>query len=86
MSHHGREDEREDYEHAYRSTSTKLNSALVLIRDIAKNLKACPVSSCDHWLEVNGYDCEATRRAQRERRAVQLDTEIARLRAERESL
>jgi hypothetical protein len=70
----------------------KLTSAVHLISAIASgdgdgcagdlHLRA----QCDAWLESNGYDCEATRKRNRERRADELDKEIARLRAEREKL
>lgn len=40
----------------------------------------------DRWLEANGHDCEASRRRQREQRAVRLDAKIERLRAERAAL
>jgi hypothetical protein len=48
--------------------------------------RTTPAQACDRWLETNGFECEASRRRQRERRAEQLDAEIARLRAEREKL
>ncbi len=64
----------------------RLYSAVRVIRAIAKNEKADPSATCDAWLERNGFDCEASRRRQREQRAVQLDAEIERLRKEREAL
>ncbi len=88
MSHHGREglDESEP-------NQADWHGALRLIRQIAA-LGANPKRSggpaphvlCDRWLELNGFDCEASRRRQREQRAVQLDAEIERLRKEREAL
>lgn len=94
MSHHGRE-----YEDDNRCDSTcaanfsKVQSAVALIAAIAKeggdrsrSGGPAPHVLCDRWLEANGYDCEASRRRQREQRAVQLDAEIERLRAERAKL
>lgn len=61
-------------------------SALRLIQDIARDGKVDPSAACDAWLERNGFECESSRRRQRERRAEQLDAEIERLRAERAKL
>ncbi len=81
MSHHGREGLDE-----YEPNQADWHGALQLIQAIAKNEKADPSAACDAWLERNGFDCEASRRRQRERRVEQLDAEIERLRKEREAL
>ncbi len=92
MSHHGHDDEMRDFHRdsdAAQSLTVakKLGSAVQLIQLLASGCdEFSPQSRCDSWLENNGYECEASRRRQRERRADQLDAEIARLRAEREKL
>lgn len=91
MSHHGHEDsmsawrEQCDRE-ALPIAQNRLSTAVALISAIAANQKADPSAACDSWLEKNGYDCEASRRRARERRAEQLDAELARLKAERDAL
>lgn len=73
-------------------TANRLGSAVKLIAAIANGANPkrgggpAPHVLCDRWLESNGYECEASRRRQRERRADDLDAEIARLRAERAKL
>jgi hypothetical protein len=86
MSHHGREGEVEACGRTCGETYRKLSKAVELITAIAFDKKVDPSASCDTWLELNGYECEASRRKQRERRADQLDAEINRLRAERAKL
>lgn len=92
MSHHGREDEREECGPACARNSNQLGTAVELIKAIANGFNSkrgggpAPHVQCDSWLEQHGYDCEATRRKQRERRATELDEEIARLQKEREAL
>jgi hypothetical protein len=93
MSHHGREYEDEKCDWRCSDNANKLSSAVELIKAIT-NAGLNPTRSggtaahirCDRWLEANGFECEATRRAQRERRAIELDTEIERLRKERGAL
>lgn len=86
MSHHGREYEDDKCGTLCTDTAAKLRTAVKLISDIAENRKMDPSAAADTWLDRNGYDCESSRRRQRERRAEQLDAEIARLQAEREKL
>lgn len=45
-----------------------------------------PRQACDKWLMGNGYECEATRSAQKAKRLKQLNEEIERLQKEKESL
>lgn len=90
MSHHGHEDSMERYyaecdREALPKVRMQLANAIELIETIARS-KTSVAKTCDNWLEVNGFECEASRRRQRERRAEQLDAEIDRLRAEREKL
>jgi hypothetical protein len=81
MSHHGREDERE-VECTY---CGPYGSAIELIKAIANGLDS-PAPACDTWLERNGFECKASKQRQRDRRADELDAEIARLREERAKL
>ncbi len=83
MSHHGREGERDE---CAWDTLPWAASALQFIRNVAKEPDMDHTTRADKWLEVNGFECEASRRRQRDRRAEQLDAEIARLRAEMEKL
>lgn len=85
MSHHGRDDEREDECGLH---CTRLNSAVQLISQLARDewVHTAIAGHCDAWLERNGFECEASRRRRRERRASELDAEIERLRAERAKL
>jgi hypothetical protein len=69
-----------------RSVTNQLASAIVLITAIAKDQILDTSCMCDSWLEHNGYECEASRRRERERRAKHLDAQIERLRAERAKL
>jgi hypothetical protein len=91
MSHHGREDEREECGSAYRDTAHALRMAISVLQDVASGTWI-PVDgrsvaeNVDRWLAENGYDCPTTRKNARERRAVELDAEIERLRAERAKL
>lgn len=90
MSHHGREYE---VDNSWQTTPAQdqLVSAVALIKAIAEgptvlhgNQSTC--ARCDIWLYQNGFECAATRRRDRERRAEELDREIERLRAERQKL
>ncbi len=96
VSHHGREGEREECGQACQTRFAQLTSAIALIRAVADGVATArctaygghsdPRKACDAWLERNGYECENSRRRARERRADELDVEIARLRAERARL
>ena len=91
MSHHGHEESMQQfYAECDRErlpvAEEKLRSAVALITAVAQNEFVDPGCECDTWLEANGYECEASRRRQRERRADELDKEIERLRAERAAL
>lgn len=97
MSHHGREDEREDCTIGWHESNlNRYGSAVELIKAIANGhgedgadgsfATTTPRQACDAWLERNGLECEASKRRQRELRAERLDAEIAKLRAEREAL
>ena len=88
MSHHGREDEdRNECGLSCAQNANMLKSAVNLITALSKGV-GLPniVSTCDAWLDSNGFDCAASRKRQRERRAEQLDAEIERLRKERAAL
>lgn len=74
-----------------RHISNQLGSAIELIRAIAhgfcgeeQHMTVAQVA--DRWLEQNGLECKATAQRQRDRRADELDKEIARLLKERESI
>lgn len=74
-------------------SDSRLDSAVRLIQQIAsavvnpkRNGGPAPHVLCDRWLELNSFDCEASRRRQREQRAIQLDNEIAKLQQERSAL
>lgn len=67
-------------------TEAKLRSAVEFIQNVAAKPDTDHTTRADAWLQANGFECEATRRKARERRAAELDAEIARLRAEREKL
>lgn len=99
MSHHGREYEEDKVsvdDYWYRSNM--LGRAVELIKAIAngygENVSELPTllgertprQACDTWLQDNGYECEATRAAQKAKRIKQLDEEIERLQKEKESL
>ncbi len=98
MSHHGHEESLErDHVQDLEVIANKFGGAVELIRAIANGLctpgsrssggaSTTPAHACDSWLEKNGFECEASRRRQREQRAEQLDRELERLRAEREAL
>lgn len=79
-----------DYEREYEQASTKLCSAVALIKAIRDEQKVEPSAACDAWLGANGYETHAQRCARekrhRDQRASELDAEIARLRREREAL
>lgn len=83
MSHHGREYEDDGPREVWPVWAA---SALALIKDIAQDNIIDTCCTCDSWLEKYGFECEASRRRQREHRADELDAEIARLRAERAKL
>lgn len=94
MSHHGREDERAECTVDWHEANlNRYGSAVELIKAIA-NRGASPKRDggpaphvlCDRWLEAHGFDCDASRKRQREQRAIELDAEIERLRAERAKL
>lgn len=87
MSHHGREYEQEVCGSSCALTAQRLMSAVQLISDLSRgqSVEKGP-SLCDAWLESHGYACAATRKAERDRRAAELDAEIARLCKERELL
>lgn len=96
MSHHGREYEDETCGASCSHNSNQLGLAVELIKAIANgygedgtngNFATTTVrQACDQWLDKHGYPCESSKRRQRERRAEQLDQEIAKLQQERESL
>lgn len=93
MSHHGREGLDEDHEcGSCAAIGNKYGTAVELIKAIANGFGTIhdtgttPQKACDGWLERNGFECEASKKRQRERRAEQLDAEIERLRAERAKL
>lgn len=100
MSHHGHEDEVDrDHIRDLAAAANEYRSAVELIKAIANGLgtdgsrahggnyaTTTPQQACDNWLERNGFECEASKRRQRELRAEQLDKEIERLRAERSRL
>jgi hypothetical protein len=74
-----------------RHISNQLGSAVELIRAIAHGYTGAGVRDsvdqvADKWLEQNGFECKATAQRQRDRRADELDKEIARLQKEREQL
>jgi hypothetical protein len=85
-----------DYEKEYGTASATLCSALTLIKAIAASQPAkrgggpAPHVQCEQWLDEHGYETEAKRKVreqgQRDHRAAELDREIERLRAERETL
>lgn len=92
MSHHGREDEREECTIGWHSINlNRYGLAVELIRAIAhgfcgeeQHMTVAQVA--DRWLEENGFECKATAQRQRDRRAAELDKEIARLQKEKEAL
>jgi hypothetical protein len=94
MSHHGREYEDDDRDcRDCAAIGNKFGTAVELIKAIANGLRVgdrgrglTPQTACDTWLESNGFECQASKKRQRERRAEQLDAEIAKLRAERAKL
>lgn len=83
MSHHGREYEDNAPREVWPEWAA---SALKFIQNVAAKPDTDHMTRADAWLQANGFECEASRRKARERRADQLDAEIARLRAEREKL
>ncbi len=91
MSHHGHEDSMNKfYEDGDKArlpvAESQLSSAIQLIRQIAKNQIADPSCTCDTWLEKNGYESEAARKAAKALRKRELDVQIAKLQDEREKL
>jgi hypothetical protein len=97
VSHHGREDEREECNVSWHEIHlNRYGSAVELIKALASGFgedghngqfaTTSPKQACNAWLERHGFDCEATRRRERERRAIEIDAEIERLRAERAKL
>ncbi len=93
MSHHGREGEPRWTDDEAEDLSRKLNAALYLIGrivecDVREHNALSLQRMCDEWCSENGYENGEDRRARagRNRRAEELDAEIARLRAERAKL
>ena len=83
----------------YEAELNQLGSAVELIKAIANGYgedgsenhdgfyaTTTPRQACDRWLMDNGYECEATRAAQKAKRLEQLNKEIERLQKEKESL
>jgi hypothetical protein len=89
------EGKREAYSY-YGVELNQLGSAVELIKAIANGLgvdgfeglppMTTPAQACDRWLMDNGYECEATRQAQKQKKLKQLNDEIARLEQERDAL
>lgn len=94
MSHHGREDTEECTVGWHETNLNRYGSAVELIKAIAarglhdpgRSHDPAPHVLCDRWLEEKGFDCEASRRREREKRAIELDAQIERLRQERAAL
>lgn len=83
----------------YEVELSQLGSAVELIKAIANGYgedggeahggswaTATPRQACDKWLMDHGYECEATRMAQRMKRRVEIDSQIEKLKKERASL
>lgn len=83
----------------YKRELTQLSSAIELIKAIANGYgedgseihdgmyaTTTPRNACDKWLMDNGYECEATRQAQRIKRRIEVDNQIERLKQEKKAL
>lgn len=68
----------------------QLGSAIELIKAIANGHEmyatTTPRSACDKWLMDNGYECEATRAAQKAKKRAEIDEKIRQLEEERKEL
>lgn len=83
MSHHGNQDSMDRF---YAECDRERLPVAESKRIAATGAATWECTDCDSWLEANGYDCKGSRQRQRDRRAEQLDAELARLKAERDAL
>lgn len=80
----------------YEAELNQLGSAVQLIKAIANGhgedghkgqfSTTTPRQACDKWLMDNGYECEATRAAQKAKKLAEIEAQIAKLEKEKKEL
>lgn len=83
----------------YEAELNQLGSAIELIKAIANGYgedgseasaglwaTTTPRQACDKWLMDNGYECEASRVAQKVKKLAEIEAQIAKLQQEKDKL